>query len=119
MREDYPSMSGGSAKRIFHPPIETPSYAVSPTRKSEVGGLGTGSVPSAVKTTALSVNDGRVLAWLRVTVPLLPEFEKTATAADRTNIKSATWIRSFVICISFKRVGTRKAWIVTPLVAPG
>jgi len=35
-------------------------------------------------------------------------------AADRTNIKSATWIRSFVICVSLKRVGTRKAWIVTP-----
>jgi len=111
-------MSGGSAKRIFHPPIETPSYAVNPTRESEVGGLGTGSVPSAVKTTALSLKDDRVLAWLRVTVPLLPAFEKTATAADRTNMKSATWIRSFVICISLKRVGTRKAWIVTPLVAP-
>ena len=67
----------------------------------------------------MALNDGRVVAWFRVTVPLLPAFEKTATAADRTNIKSATWIRSFVICISFKRVGTRKAWMVTPLVAPG
>jgi hypothetical protein len=109
-------MSGGSAKSIFHPPIETPSYsyAVSPTRESAVGGFGTGSPPSAVKTTALSVKDDRVSAWPRVTVPLLSAFEKTATAADRTNIKSATWIRSFVICVSLKRVGTRKAWIVTP-----
>jgi hypothetical protein len=109
----YPSMSGGSAKSIFHPPIETPSYAVSPTRESCVGGFGTGSPPSAVKTTALSVKDDRVSAWPRAMVPQLPALEKTAMAADRTNIKSATWIRSFVICVSLKRVGTRKAWIVT------
>ena len=106
-------MSGRSAKSIFHPPIETPFYAVSPTARGGVG-FGTGSPPSAVKTTALSVKDDRVSAWPRATAPLLLAFEKTAMAADRTNIKSATWIRSFVICVSLKRVGTRKAWIVTP-----
>jgi len=84
-RGGYPSMSGRSAKSIFHPPIETPFYAVSPTARGGVG-FGTGSPPSAVKTTALSVNDDRVSAWPRATVPVLPAFEKTATVADRTNI---------------------------------
>jgi len=79
-------MSGGSEKSIFHPPIESPPYAVSPTERGGVGGFGTGSVPSAVKTTALSVKDDRESVWPRTTVPLLPTFEKTVTAADRTNI---------------------------------
>src|SRR5256884_9252864 len=70
----------------LHDALPISSYAVRPTERGGVGGFGTGSVPSAVKTTALSVKDDREAAWPGTTVPLLPTFEKTVTAADRTNI---------------------------------
>jgi hypothetical protein len=44
--------------------------------------------------------------------PTLATLEKTATAANKTNVQSAPWIVSFDIYISMKKLARMDAWIV-------